>query len=57
MHKAIDEEKKDWISKTMLGPTVIQFDWKKLAENPSGPGALSAWIEKQADFISSAEGN
>lgn len=49
-------EKNSWISKVICLPTVLQFDWKKLAEKPSGPGALSGCIEKQARLISSGEG-
>ena len=33
--------KNSWISLVTAFPTVFQLDWKKLAENPSGPGALS----------------
>ena len=53
----VPEVKKYWISVTISGPTVGQLAWKKLAENPSGPGALSGWIESYAKWISSALGN
>lgn len=53
---SISEEKKAWISRITCGPTVSQLDWKKLAEKPSGPGALSAWIEKHAFLISFGDG-
>lgn len=33
-----------------------QFDWKKHAENPSGPDAFSGWIENITTLISSAVG-
>lgn len=33
---------------------VSQFEWKKLAEKPSGPDVLSAWIAKRASLISRA---
>ncbi|CAN7008277.1 unnamed protein product [Brassica oleracea var. botrytis] len=35
-------------------PTIPQLDWKKHAENPSGPGAFSKLMEKRASLISSA---
>lgn len=44
-------------SLTMVGPTVFQFDWKKLAEKPSGPGALSGCIANKAFLISSDLGS
>ncbi|CAA7030283.1 unnamed protein product [Microthlaspi erraticum] len=34
------EAKKSWISDMTFSFTVFQFDWKKQAENPSGPGAF-----------------
>ena len=36
----------------IAGPTVPQLVRKKAAEKPSGPGALSGWIEKRASLIS-----
>lgn len=33
-----------------------QLDWKKLAENLSGPGALSGCMENRAVLISRSEG-
>lgn len=44
--------KKFWISFVIAGPTVVQLDWKKLAEKPSGPGALSGWMANMASLIS-----
>ncbi|CAN7008965.1 unnamed protein product [Brassica oleracea var. botrytis] len=38
------------------GPTTSQLDWKKLAEKPSGPGALSGCIANIASLISCGEG-
>lgn len=40
-----------WISFITAGPTTSQLDWKKLAEKPSGPGALSPLIAKVASVI------
>lgn len=40
-------EKNPWISFMTAEPMISQLDWKKPAENPSGPGALSAWIAKR----------
>ena len=51
------EEKNIFTSRHMWGPIVRQWDWKKLAENPSGPGALSWWMEKHVLLISSWEGS
>ncbi|WZZ47825.1 hypothetical protein YC2023_044084 [Brassica napus] len=48
--------KKAWISKHIAGPTVSQCDWKKHAEKPSGPGALSGYIENKANHISAGVG-
>lgn len=44
------------ISLMIAGPTTSQLDWKKLAEKPSGPGALSGLIANIASLISSEEG-
>ena len=48
--------KKAWISKHIAGPTVSQCDWNKHAEKPSGPGALSGYIENKANHISAGIG-
>ena len=48
--------KKAWISKHIAGPTVSQCDWKKHAEKPSGPEALSGYIENKANHISAGVG-
>lgn len=40
----------------MAGLTAVQFAWKKDAENSSGPGALSGWIEKRTFLISASVG-
>lgn len=50
------DAKNSLISATMVGLTAVQFAWKKDAENPSGPGALSGWIEKRAFLISASVG-
>lgn len=42
---------------TIVAPTAVQLDWKKHAEKPFGPGALSGWIAKTYFLTSSAEGN
>lgn len=36
---------------------VSQLEWKKEAEKPSGPGALSAWMANKASFISAGDGS
>lgn len=48
--------KKPCISFVIAGPTTSQLDWKKLAEKPSGPGALSGCIANMASRISKADG-
>ena len=50
------DEKKVWTSRMIWEPTISQLDWKKLAENPSGPGAFTGCIAKKACFISVREG-
>lgn len=45
--------KKLWTSLVTTDPTASQLEWKKQAENPSGPGALYGCIEKRA-FLTSA---
>lgn len=52
----IPELKNSLISRETAGPTVLQFIRKNPAENPSGPGALSGWIENMTGLISSSEG-
>ena len=52
----VPEVKKPCTSLHIASPIVIQLDWKKQAENPSGPGALSGWIEKRASRISWKDG-
>lgn len=39
------------------GPITSQLEWKKLAEKPSGPGVMSAWIANRASFISDGVGS
>lgn len=48
--------KKSCTSRIKAGPIVLQLEWKKLAEKPSGPGALSGWIRNRAFLISVASG-
>lgn len=52
----VSVEKKDLISLDIAGPKVSQLVWKKLAEKPSGLGALSECIENIASFTSSSLG-
>lgn len=52
MGDKISVEKKLCISLMIDWSMVSQFEWKKLAEKPSGSGALSAWIANIASFIS-----
>lgn len=42
--------KKFLISLVIAGCTVIQLDWKKLAEKPLGPGVFSWWMEINLSF-------
>lgn len=48
----LPSEKNSYISFVIAGPTMSQFDWKKLAEKPSGLGALSGWMENMASLTS-----
>ena len=50
------DAKKPLTSATIVAPTDVQLDWKKQAENLSGPKALSGCMAKRACLISSADG-
>ncbi|CAA7043627.1 unnamed protein product [Microthlaspi erraticum] len=46
-HNVIKDRSSGYKSRLILRDYAIEdwLEWKKLAENPSGPGALSGWVE------------